>query len=199
MLSIPKLIAIVIGCLLIAAGIDFFLMPIKVLDGGIIGIALIANYLFGVRVGLFLFLCSIPVFVYAWFRDKTILVYSLYGMLFLSYFIDLLEPYSYHIRYEIHLNPFASSTVGGLFIGLGFGILLRYNTSTGGLDLLAKLITAKRRINVGIIIWILDAVIVSIGGMLFSADTFYLSVATVCAGGLATSLFTAIPTPNKSK
>jgi uncharacterized membrane-anchored protein YitT (DUF2179 family) len=192
-LSIPKLIAIVAGCLLIAVGIDFFLMPIKVLDGGIIGIALIANYLFQVRVGLFLFLCSIPVFVYAWFQDKTIMLHSLYGMLFLSYFIDILEPYSYHFRNEFRMNPFTSSTIGGLLIGVGFGILLRYNTSTGGLDLVAKLLTDKRRINVGIIIWILDAIIVSIGGMLFSADTFFLSAATVCAGGLATSLCIAFP------
>lgn len=193
MLSVTKLIAIVAGCLLIASGIDFFLMPIKVLDGGIIGIALILNYLFDIRVGLFLFACSIPVFVYAWFRDKSIILYSLYGMLFLSLFIDMLEPYTYHIRYEIRLNPFVSSTIGGLLIGLGFGILLRNNTSTGGLDLLAKLLTDHRRMNVGILIWILDAIIVSIGGLLFSADTFYLSVATVCSGGIATSLCTAIP------
>lgn len=199
LLSFPKLFAIVIGCLLIAAGIDFFLMPIKVLDGGIIGIALIANYLFEVRVGFFLSLCSIPVFVYTWFKDKTILYYSLFGMLFLSYFIDILEPYSFHFRYEFRINPFTSSVVGGLLIGLGFGILLRHETSTGGLDLLAKLLTDKKHINVGIIIWILDAIIVSIGGWLFSADTFFLSVATVSAGGLATSLYLALPSTNKTK
>ncbi|WP_027087348.1 YitT family protein [Cohnella panacarvi] len=197
MLSFPKLFAIVIGCLLIAAGIDFFLMPIKVLDGGIIGIALIANYLFEVRVGLFLFLCSIPVFVYAWFKDRTIVFYSLYGMLFLSYFIDILEPYMYHFRYEFRMNPFTSSVIGGLLIGVGFGTLLRYDTSTGGLDLLAKLITDEKRMNVGIILWILDAIIVSIGGLLFSADTFFLSVATVSAGGITTSLFTAVPSAKK--
>ncbi|MFC5528012.1 YitT family protein [Cohnella yongneupensis] len=190
LLSFSKLLAIIIGCMLIAIGIDFFLMPIKVLDGGVIGLALIANYMFEVRVGLFLFVCSIPVFVFAWFKDKIMLFHSLYGMLFLSYFIDVLEPYTYHFRYEIRINPFTSSVIGGLFIGLGFGILLRYNTSTGGLDLLAKLLTDNRRLNVGIIIWLLDAIIVSIGGLLFSADTFFLSVATVCAGGIVTSLFT---------
>jgi Uncharacterized conserved protein len=178
---------------LIAAGIDFFLMPIKVLDGGIIGIALIANYLFEVRVGLFLFLCSIPAFIYAWFNNRTIFFYSLYGMLFLSYFIDILEPYMYHFRYEYRMNPFTSSVFGGLLIGIGFGILLRYDTSTGGLDLVAKIMTDKRRMNVGVFLWILDAFIVSIGGILFSADTFFLSVATVSAGGIATSLFTAFP------
>ncbi len=184
---------------MIAAGIDFFLMPIKVLDGGIIGIALIANYLFEVRVGFFLFLCSIPVFVYAWFKDRKIVYYSLYGMLFLSYFIDILEPYMYHFRYEYRMNPFTSSLIGGLLIGTGFGLLLRYETSTGGLDLVAKLITDNRRMNVGVIIWGLDAIIVSIGGLLFNADTFFLSVATVSAGGIATSLLTAFPPIKKIK
>lgn len=190
MLSVSKLSAIVVGCLFIASGIDFFLMPIKVLDGGLIGLALIANYLFSVRVGLFLFFSSIPVFFYAWFKDKIMLFHSLYGMLFLSYFIDMLEPYSYNFRYAVRMGPFASSVAGGLLIGLGFGILLRFNTSTGGLDLLAKLLTEHVRINVGVLILALDAIIVSIGGILFSADTFFLSVATVCAGGIVTSLFT---------
>lgn len=183
---------------MIATGIDLFLMPIKVLDGGIIGIALIANYLFEVRVGLFLLLSSIPVFVYAWFKDRTIMFYSLYGMLFLSYFIDSLEPYTYHFRYEIRIDPFTSSVIGGLIIGIGFGLLLRYDASTGGLDLMAKLLTQNRKFNVGILIWILDAIIVSVGGLLFSADTFFLSVATVSAGGIATILCTALPPIQKT-
>ncbi|MBO9600197.1 MAG: YitT family protein, partial [Cohnella sp.] len=89
--------------------------------------------------------------------------------------------------------------IGGLLIGIGFGILLRNDTSTGGLDLVAKLLTDNRRMNVGVIIWGLDAIIVSIGGILFSADTFFLSVATVSAGGVATSLFTALPMSKKAQ
>lgn len=199
MLSVTKLLAIVTGCMLIAAGIDFFLVPIKVLDGGIIGIALIANYLFDVRIGSFLFACSIPVFVYAWFRDRTILYYSLYGMLFLTLFINMLEPYIYVFRDVFRLHPFVSSTVGGLIIGVGFGILLRNNTSTGGLDLLAKLLTDHRKLNVGVLLWTIDAIIVTIGGLLFSADTFFLSIATVSSGGIATSLYTAIPADQSTK
>lgn len=188
--SLRKVVAIIVGSILIAIGIDFFLMPIKVLDGGFIGIALIMNYLFRTTVGLTLILFSIPVFIYTWFKDRDIFFPSLYGLIFLSYFIDLLDPYyplgSFNTDY-----PFVTSLCGGCLIGIGFGILLKHDTSTGGMDLLAMLLTKGTPLNVGILILIMDAIVVTIGGVLFSADTFYLSIASITAGGLATSLYTS--------
>jgi uncharacterized membrane-anchored protein YitT (DUF2179 family) len=190
LLSFYKISAVIIGSLFIACGIDFFLMPNKVLDGGFIGIALISNYLFGTRVGLILILCSIPVFIYTWSKDRVMFFHSLYGMIFLSLFIDLFENYRSPLIYSVKSFPFISSVVGGLCIGIGFGIMLRYDTSTGGIDLLAKLLSVKLRVNVGVLILCMDAIVVIAGGLLFSADTFFLSVATISAGGLATSLCT---------
>jgi uncharacterized membrane-anchored protein YitT (DUF2179 family) len=179
----------VIGSLLIAFGIDFFLMPNKVLDGGFIGIALIVNYLFGAKVGLILIVCSIPVFIYTWQKDRSMFFHSLFGMIFLSYFIDLFDPY-YPFGSAVSKYPFSASVAGGICIGIGFGVLLRFDTSTGGIDLLAKLMAKKFRINVGILILMMDAIVVIVGGLLFSKDTFFLSIATITAGGMATSLCT---------
>ncbi|MCD9026359.1 YitT family protein [Cohnella silvisoli] len=189
MLSLHKVIVIIIGSLLIASGIDFFLMPIKVLDGGFIGIALITNYLFGAKVGLVLIFCSLPVFIYTWFKDRPIFFHSLFGMIFLSYFIDLFDPYN-PLGSLVNSYPFIASVAGGVCIGIGFGLLLRFDTSTGGVDLLAMLLASKLRINVGVIILMMDAMVITLGGILFSVDTFFLSVATISAGGLATSLCT---------
>ncbi|RED54594.1 YitT family protein [Cohnella lupini] len=190
MLSLRKILAIIIGCLLISFGIDFFLMPIKVLDGGFIGVALISNYLFGYKVGLVLILCSLPVFIYTWIKDKAMFFHSLFGMIFLSYFIDFFDPY-YPFGQIINDYPFYASVAGGILIGIGFGILLRNDTSTGGIDLVAKLLAGKLKINVGFLIIIMDALVVIIGGLIFSADTFFLSIATICAGGMATGLCTS--------
>jgi uncharacterized membrane-anchored protein YitT (DUF2179 family) len=189
LLSLNKVVAIIIGSLLIAFGIDFFLMPNKVLDGGFIGIALIVNYLFGTKVGVILIVCSIPVFIYTWFKDRSMFFHSLLGLIFLSYFTDLLDPY-YPLGSIVNRYPFIASTVGGVCIGIGFGILLRFDTSTGGIDLVAKLLAKRLHLNVGILILIMDAVVVIAGGLLFSVDTFFLSIATISAGGLATSLCT---------
>lgn len=185
LLSLHKIIAIVLGSVLISVGINYFLMPFKVLDGGIIGIALIINYLFGIKVGLVMFLCSLPIFLVAWIYYRDIFYNSIFGLIISSSCIDLLEP-----SRLIRLSPFSSSVIGGFVVGTGIGIMLRYETSTGGTDLLAQLVTKLASLNVGVIIFLIDAFIVSLGGFLISADTFFLSIITITAGGVATSLCT---------
>ncbi|MFC4304658.1 YitT family protein [Cohnella boryungensis] len=189
MFSIHKIGVIIAGCLLIACGIDFFLMPLRVLDGGLIGVALISNYLFGVKVGFILIVCSLPIFLYAWFKDKSMFFHSLFGMIFLSYFVDLLDPYN-PFGSVIVFHPFLASVLGGISIGIGFGLLLKFDTSTGGIDLLAKLLAPRLKVNVGMLILLTDAVVVIAGGILFSLDTLFLSIATITTGGLATTLCT---------
>jgi uncharacterized membrane-anchored protein YitT (DUF2179 family) len=59
-----KTVAILIGSFLVAIGIDFFLSPIEILDGGLIGIGLICKCLWGVKVGLTIIVLSIPIFIH---------------------------------------------------------------------------------------------------------------------------------------
>ncbi|NTZ19809.1 hypothetical protein EXW96_20345 [Paenibacillus sp. JMULE4] len=185
-----KIVAIITGSLLIAMGVNCFLMPFKVLDGGIIGIALIINYLFEFKVGLVVILCSIPIFTLAWIYYRELVYNSLHGMLLSSYLIDILEPFHYYFLYYVNLTPVSSSVIGGLIIGAGIGIMLRYDTSTGGTDLLAQFLSKYVTFNVGIIIFILDAIIISLGGLLISAETLVLSVITITVGGVTTTLCT---------
>lgn len=186
----PKIAALIAGSLLIAVGVNCFLMPFKVLDGGIIGIALIMNYVFKAQVGLMIIFCSIPIFALAWIYCRELVYNSLHGMLLSSYLIDLLEPFHYYFLYYVKLTPLISAVIGGLIVGAGIGIMLRYDTSTGGTDLLAQFLSRYVALNVGIIILLMDTVIVSFGGLLLSAETFVLSVITITVGGLATTLCT---------
>jgi uncharacterized membrane-anchored protein YitT (DUF2179 family) len=190
LLLVRKAVAILIGSLLIAIGIQFFLVPFKVLDGGIIGLALIINYLIGVRVGLLIILCSIPIFILAWFYDRSFFYNSLHGLLISSMMIDLLGPFQYHFLYYIEMAPVSSSILGGFIVGSGIGTMLRYETSTGGTDLLAQFLSKMLPVNVGMIIFMIDAIVITLGGLLISAETFFLSILTISAGGVATSLCT---------
>lgn len=190
MLSLNKIIAIIAGSILIAIGINFFLVPLGILDGGIIGIALIINYLFHIKIGLIMILCSVPIFVLAWFYDRDLVYLSISGLLFSSYVIDFMEPYQYYFSYYIEWTEFTRSVIGGFFIGTGMGIMLRYESSTGGMDLLADFVSKILPINVGIIILAFDLLIISIGEILLPGDTFFLSLMTITAGGVATSLCT---------
>jgi uncharacterized membrane-anchored protein YitT (DUF2179 family) len=188
--SISKLIIIVAGSLLIAVGIDFFLVPFKVLDGGVIGVALIINYLFKFPVGLVIIIVSIPVMVMTWFHFRSLFYNSLLGMLISCFLIDSLVPFQYYFLYYVELTPFSSSVLGGFAVGTGIGLMLRHDTSTGGTDLLAHFLSKYIALNVGVIVFLIDAVIISLGGLLLSSETFFLSIWTISAGGIATSICT---------
>jgi uncharacterized membrane-anchored protein YitT (DUF2179 family) len=190
MLFITKFTAIIIGSLFLSIGINFFLVPFKVIDGGVIGIALIAKYMWGLKTGLTIIFCSIPIYIIAMFRYRNFFFSSLHGMLVSSFFIDLLYPYHYYFVYEVPLNPLSSSIIGGILVGIGIGIMLRYETSTGGTDLLAQFLANTFSINVGIMILIIDAIVICLGGFLISSETFFLSIMTILSVGLATSLCT---------
>lgn len=188
--AIRKPIAIVIGSLMIAIGINWYLIPFKILDGGLIGIALIFKYVFGWNTGLTIVVCSIPIFVLAWYRYRFLFVNSLQGLLVSSFFIDLLYPFHFHFLYIIELSTLTSALLGGFLIGLGIGIMLRNGTSTGGTDLVAHWLADRFSLNVGFSVFVIDLIVVSIGGILISLETLVLSIMTILSGGIATSLMT---------
>ncbi|WP_228745185.1 YitT family protein [Paenibacillus sp. S150] len=181
---------IVLASLLIAAGTNFFLVPYKILDGGIIGIALIINYMSGVKIGLAIILCSLPVFLLAWLKERDIFYSSVLGLMVSSLLIELLGPLQYHFLYYVELGSISSAVIGGFLMGSGLGLMLRFKASTGGTDLLAKFIKRYIPLNVGVIIFLTDALIIGAGGLLISKETFFHSTLTILSGGVATGLCT---------
>ncbi|MBM7652753.1 YitT family protein [Neobacillus cucumis] len=185
---LKKGLVILFGSILLSIGINFFLVPFELLDGGIIGVGLIIKYLTGMKPGLAIICLSIPIFALAWFYNKSYFYNSLFGMLFSSFVIDLLSFSRGYIQLQI--PPVVSSVFGGIFVGLGIGIMLRYETSTGGTDLLAQFLSKIFKINVGIMIFIIDALVICLGGLLISKETFILSSLTITVVALFTSLCT---------
>ncbi|WP_093534091.1 YitT family protein [Psychrobacillus psychrotolerans] len=183
---IKKSLVILVGSVFIALGINLFLIPYKVLDGGIIGIALILNYLWGLKPGLMIILFSIPVFIIAWFNYREYFYNSLHGMIISSFLIDILQP----LVGFIYIEAIYSSILGGVFVGAGIGLMLRFKTSTGGTDLVAQLLSVKTGVNVGILIFIIDSIVVLCGGLLLSVDTLLLSIITIFFVGVTTSFIT---------
>lgn len=187
---LKKTVAVVAGSFLIALGINLFLVPLQVLDGGVIGIALIVNYMFQIKIGLTIIVCSIPIFIAAWFYSRSMVYNSMFGIVFSSYVIDLLEPYQYVFLYYVEWTPLTRAALGGLLIGTGLGLMLRYKASTGGTDLLAHMLSRRTGFNVGLLIALIDGLVVTVGGALLRGDTFLLSLVTIFCGGIATSLCT---------
>ncbi len=186
---VKKSCAIVAGSISVAIGINLFLFPNELLDGGMIGIGLIVNYLWGFETGLTIIFCSIPIFILAWFRYRLYFYNSIHGLLVSSFFIDVLSPLRVQFS-ESFQTPFISSILGGLLVGIGIGTMLKFETSTGGTDLLAQFLSDMFRMNVGVVILLIDALVVIIGGLLISPETLLLSLITIFVVGISTSLMT---------
>nr|WP_255457389.1 YitT family protein [Sporosarcina sp. JAI121] len=182
-----KALMIFIGSLLVAIGVNVFLVPFELLDGGGLGISLIFHYAMDVKVGLTFLIVSIPIFLLAWKYYRSFFYHGIHGMLFSSLIIDLLYPL-HIIGREIVTIPLVSAICGGIVIGTGIGIMLRLDISIGGTDLLAQMIAKKLNVNAGFVIFCVDVLIVTTGSLLIPSIHLVLSFATVLSAGITASL-----------
>ncbi|SFA81004.1 MULTISPECIES: YitT family protein [unclassified Bacillus (in: firmicutes)] len=179
-----KLLAILMGSFLLSIGVNGFLVPHHLLDGGIIGIGLILHYFYGWPTGLSMIILSIPLYVLAWFFQRKYFFYSLHGLIISSLCIDLFSFFNGSFQTGI----LVSTIIGGLLVGTGIGIMLRYETSTGGTDLLAQLLTLKTSLNVGILIFLIDGLVVLSGLSVVGVEKFMYSFLTIIFVGIMTSI-----------
>ena len=169
---------------MLGIGINGFLVPHHLLDGGITGIALIIHYYYGFPTGVSMFLLSIPLMLYAWFRERMYFYNSFIGLMIASAFIDWLAP----LRTQFSPSVFSSVFFGGILIGVGVGLMLRYKTSTGGTDLLAQFLSQAFSINIGIVILFIDGLIVAAAFNTLGLQVFVFSTLTIFIIGFMTSL-----------
>lgn len=177
-----RVAALVLGSILLGIGINGFLVPHHLLDGGIIGLALILHYYFDFQAGLWSALLSVPLILYAWVKDRAQFHGSVYGMIATAIFIDLFAPYQFTLPIGL------SAILGGAICGIGVGLMLRYKTSTGGTDLIAYFIAKATPLNIGLVIAIMDVFIVLIGFQTLGLQSVVFSSITILIAGYLASV-----------
>ncbi|MGX6445156.1 YitT family protein [Neobacillus sp. K501] len=177
-----KFSATLIGSLLLGIGVNGFLVPHHLIDGGILGIALILHYFFHFQTGMTMVALSVPICLFALMNERGYFFSSLQGLLTSSLFIDLLSP----LRNEFFVPVLGSALIGGVIIGTGVGLMLRYKSSTGGTDLLAKMISRKYSLNLALVIILVDGLIVIAGFTVLDVDRFLYSCVAITVVGLTT-------------
>ncbi|MDP4551881.1 YitT family protein [Alkalihalobacillus macyae] len=181
-----KMAAVFFGSILVGFGINGFLVPNQLIDGGMIGIGLIIKYIWGYQTGLTIIFLSIPLYIIAFVYFRPYFYNSLHGLLLSSFFIDVLSP----LRHTFSLSILPSAILGGLFVGSGIGLMLKFDTSTGGTDLLAQFISRVLSLNVGMIIFLIDGFVIIIGSKTIGLNATLYSAVTIFAVGIATGLLT---------
>lgn len=155
----------VLGSALFAAGFAFFLQPNDLSSGGISGLALILVELtqFG-SVGVVSILINLPLFLLGGLKiGKRFFVGSLIGMLLSSVLID-----GFAALHLPAVEPVIAIVYGGVLCGLGVGIVFAAGTSTGGSDILVRLLKLRyRNVPIGQISLTFDALVVLLTGLVF--------------------------------
>ncbi len=154
---------------LYAVGIALFLNPNNLAPGGISGIAIILKKMFpGLPgVGMLILLINIPILAVGIkkFGIKFILS-TMYSLIVSSVLIDIL-PIVFNVN-GVTDNKMLASVIGGATFGLGMGLMFRLDTTTGGLDIIVKIIKQKKpHLKTGQIYFLLDVVILAASAMAF--------------------------------
>lgn len=170
--KLKRFIFITIGAILMAIALELFLVPNKLLDGGIVGISIMMSHFLKLPIGLFIFILNIP-FFYLGYKQigKTFALSTLYGIGILSIGTALLHPVPAFAD-----EKFLVTIFGGVILGLGVGIVIRYGGSLDGTEILAILINNKTPFSVGEIVMVINFFIYTAAGFVFTWESAMYSV-----------------------
>ncbi|MFS0722623.1 YitT family protein [Paenibacillus sp. 1P07SE] len=183
------IVPIVCGAAVYAFGLHYFILPNQLMEGGVTGIAVLLNYAFGWPLSITTLLLNIPLFFLGTYMlGWRQMIYTIIGALSLSGALALFEL----LIHAGWMSPLVTSTdymlaalYAGVTIGLGLGIVFRFGGTTGGADIIARIVSAKTGWSMGQIILMLDAAIISLSLLFISKEkVLYTLVAVFIASKL---------------
>jgi uncharacterized membrane-anchored protein YitT (DUF2179 family) len=163
---LKRIIFILIGSIFTGIGLEIFLVPNRIIDGGIVGISIILSHLTKWNLGFYIFLLNIP-FFYIGYKQigKTFALSTLFGVTILSITTSLL-----HEVPPLTDDLLLATVFGGIVLGIGVGIVIRFGGSLDGTEILAILFNNKLPFSVGEIIMFFNIFILGSAGFVFGWD-----------------------------
>lgn len=173
---------ITLGAVLMAFGLEGILVPNGIIDGGVVGVALMLAHLTPISLGVYLFILNIPFLVLGYKQiGKTFTIGMLYGITVLSVatsFMHNLEP--------IMKEGLLATVFGGVVLGVGVGLVIRNGGVLDGAETLAILLERKLPFSVGEVIMFMNVIIFTFAMFVFSLEnalysmlTYYIAFKTI--------------------
>lgn len=161
-----RMVLICFGAVLMAVGLEIFLVPNHVIDGGIVGISILLSYVTTVKLGVYLFILNVPFFFIGYNQiGKTFALSTLLGVAVMSFSTAMLQPVP-----VLTEDLLLASVFGGIILGIGVGIVIRYGGSLDGTEILAILFYRQSPFSVGEIIMFFNLFILGSAGFVFGWD-----------------------------
>ena len=171
----------ILGALIQAVGVWCFVEPCRIAPGGASGIALLLNYLVHVPVGILTLMINIPLLIASWFLlDRKMTVRTIRTVVIMTVCLDyVIAP----ILSQYAGDRLISSAFGGILVGAGMALIFMRGSTTGGGDILAKLLQTRFPwMQTGYAIMVIDLVIISLSIPVFGGleDALYGIISMVC-------------------
>lgn len=159
---------IVAGAVLIALAADLFLIPNQVVSAGLMGIAMLLHYLIGTPVGLVTLALNIPLFLamLRWGGGWRAGVRTVIAVAVMSLAVDLLAD----VLQPVTTDPLLYTLYGGVLDGLGIGLIFRAQGTTGGIDIIARLLQRWRGAEPGQVLLVLSGLTLMGAAVVFGVE-----------------------------
>jgi uncharacterized membrane-anchored protein YitT (DUF2179 family) len=163
---VTKYVFLFLGSILAAVGLEIFLIPNNVIDGGIVGISIITSYLTKIPLSVFIIVFNIP-FLFVGYKNigKSFVFSSLFAIVSLSGWTALLHPVP-----GVTKDVLLAAVFGGITLGSGVGIIIRYGGSLDGTEMIAIMLNKKSSFSVGEMVMFFNIFILSSAGLVFGWD-----------------------------
>ncbi|MBA2174516.1 YitT family protein [Halobacillus locisalis] len=179
--EIKRILIVLLGAILNAVSLNLFLIEANVYASGFTGTAqLITSILTdflgvpGISTGLILFILNIPVAILGWYKvGKGFTVYSVVSVAFTTLFLELIPVQQ--LSEDIILN----AVFGGVIGGVGVGITLKWGASTGGLDIIAMVLSRMKDRPIGIYFLMINSAIIVVAGLLYEPENALYTLLTL--------------------
>lgn len=182
--KLKEYILITIGFILVAISLELFMAPNNIAAGGVTGIAIIINHIFPkVSMGLLVLLMNVILFIVSFFTiGNKFGAKTIYASLGLSLMIWLMDKV-FTPNMVITHNLLLAAVFGTFLSGIGMGLVFNQNASTGGTDILAKILNKFLHINIGKSLLAVDFIVTLFSAVSFGADIGMYSLLAVIING----------------
>ncbi|MFW0779635.1 YitT family protein [Rossellomorea marisflavi] len=179
-LEAKKFFVVLVGAVLGAVAMNFFLIPANVYASGFTGMAQLLSSLlkeftpFHLSTGILLFILNIPVTILGWMKvGRSFTIYSFVSVFLTSFFLEVIP--------VVELSPdiLLNAVFGGVIAAVGVGLTLKYGASTGGMDIIAMILSRLKDRPVGTYFFIMNSIIIISAGFLYGWEKSLYTLVTL--------------------
>lgn len=168
------------GSVIFAVGLNSILIPNGFLSGGVVGVALIIQYLApSLIMGPVYFFLNIPLLILGWFTiSRRFMIYSVAGIFIFSLACTLVQLPDFPLD-----DPILAALLAGVICGMGGGLILRSIGSAGGLDILAIYLNRRFGLSLGMVYFLVNVLVLTAGAFLHDLNKALYTIIFVYASG----------------